>query len=110
MAKERGSKITGGWLPFAAVSKTVAFDDSLSASERSVYMALCSYMNSESRSGYPSRKTLRGNAKVSEATLTRAIKKLEQLGYIEVIPNYKKDANGKYTGERGPNDYHIVNI
>lgn len=110
MAEESGSKITSGWAPYAAISKTVAFDNSLTSSDRSVYMALCSYMNSHTRSGYPSRKTLRGNAKVSEATLTRSIKKMEELGYIEVIPNYKKDANGKYTGERGPNDYHIVNI
>ena len=110
MSENLGSKITGDWEPFVAITRTFAFDDTMSASDRSVYLALCSYMNSGTRSGYPSRKTLRSNAKVSEATLSRSIKKLEELGYIKVIANYKKDANGNYTGERGPNDYHIFNI
>ena len=76
MSENRGSKITGDWEPFVAIPRTFAFDDTMSASDRSVYLALCSYMNSGTRSGYPSRKTLRGNAKVSEATLSRSIKKL----------------------------------
>ena len=110
MSENRGSKITGDWEPFVAIPRTFTFDNTMSASDRSVYLALCSYMNSGTRSGYPSRKTLRSNAKVSEATLSRSIKKLEDLGYIKVIANYKKDANVNYTGERGPNDYHIFNI
>ena len=93
-----------------AVSKTVAFDDTLSAADRSVYLALCSYMNSDTRTGYPSRKTLRNRARVSETTLSKSIQKLEDAGYIEVIRKFKTDANGKATKERAPNDYHIVNI
>lgn len=105
-----GGVITSGWAPWVSVSRAAAFDDSLSASDRSVLLALYSYMNSETRKGYPSRKALRQRAKVSEATLTRAIKKLSECGYVTVEEVYLKDANGNYTGERGANNYHMVNV
>lgn len=47
-------------------------------------LALYSYMNSETRKGYPSRKALRRRAKVSETTLSRSVKKLSDAGYVGV--------------------------
>lgn len=110
MPRDSGGKVTGGWAPWVSVSKTVAMDESLTAADRSVYLALCSYMNSETRTGYPSRKTLRNRARVSETTLSKSIQTLEDAGYIQVIRKFKTDANGIQTKERAPNDYHIVNI
>lgn len=105
-----GGKITSGWAPWVSVSKKAATDDSLSSSDRSVMLALYTYMNSDTRTGYPSRKALRERAKVSEATLSRSIKKLVDAGYVEVEEVYIKDANGNYTGERGANNYHMINV
>lgn len=105
-----GSRISSERAPFVIVSKKLAADGEVKSSSKVVYMTLCSYMNTETNKCFPSRKAIRERARVSESTLSRALKELEELGYIEIQEVYKKDANGIYTGERGANNYIIKNI
>jgi len=98
--------------PFVMVSKSFCEDDRFTASEKAVMLTLASFANNstvDNRLAWPSRQKIMKRAKVSEATMTNAINKLVEYGYLEVIPKYRIE-NGKPTKERLPNDYLLKNV
>ena len=103
-------EITNGRAPFVMVSKKLAEDPDISASAKSVYMALCRFSDNMTRVANPGRRTIRQVACVSDSTLSRSLEALEEAGYIRITPNYRKDFHGNYTGERLSNSYHIENV
>lgn len=97
-------------IPFVMVSHKLARDRKLTATDKSIALVLCSYRNNETYEAIVKRRTLVEVAGVSDRTLTRSIKRLEEAGYIEVIEQYKKDKSGNFTGERACNIYRIKNV
>lgn len=102
--------ITSSRAPFVLVSKKLASDSAIPASAKSVYLTLCRFSNNSTRNASPGRKLICKEACVSDSTLSRSLKILEESGYIKVTPKYKKDASGAFTGERLSNDYHIEDV
>lgn len=106
----KNGEITNSRAPFVLISKKLAEDTSIPATAKSVYMALCRFSDNNTRVANPGRRTIRQVSCVSDSTLTRSLKILEDSGYIAITPNYKKDFNGEFTGERMSNSYHIYNV
>lgn len=98
--------------PFVMVSKALAEDERLSASDKSVALSLASFVNNckTDRDAWPARKLIAKRAGVSNNTLSKAFSKLVDYGYLEIIERYKKDYDGKPTKERATNVYVLKNV
>ena len=78
-------------------SKDVLDDDKLLSkpAEKLVYVVLCMYANNRTMQAYPSVKTLASKCLCSENTVRNALKRLEELGLIEI--ERRKDGNRNST-------------
>ena len=72
--------------------------------ELTVYLALCGFADNETKESYPSIKRIAEIALCSERSVSRALKKLEEVGYIEV--RKRKDSRGFTTS----NQYVLLDI
>lgn len=98
--------------PFAMVSKAFCEDDRFTANEKAVMLTLASFADNttiDDRKAWPSRRKIRERAKVSDTTLSNAISKMVEYGYLEVTPRYKIE-DGEVTKERISNDYLLKNV
>ena len=75
-------------VPFVMVSRAVIEDETIKASDKSVYSVLCMYADNNTADCWPSRDTLLKKAGISDRTLRNSLKTLEERGYIEVIKRY----------------------
>lgn len=98
--------------PFVMLSKKLAADERLSASDKSVAVALASYVDNTKtdRDAWPSRKSIAARARVSNNTLTKSFKTLVEYGYLEIVERYKSDEKGCPTKERDTNIYILKNV
>lgn len=98
-------------VPFVMVTKHVIEDERLKASDKSVYATLCMYADNATSECFPKRETILRKAGVSDKTLRNSIKRLTELGYIDVKQRYNShgkssnlyvllDAEGKNTDYR----------
>lgn len=89
---------------FIRVTKEVVEDTSkLShASDIAVYTALCFYANNDTKELNPKIKTVAEKARCSESTVKRALRNLEDAGYIEVKKRYNS------YGHRASNQYRLI--
>lgn len=78
----------------ARVSNRIIEDSTLKAADKSVYMALSYYADNDTSECYPKRETLMRMAGVSDKTLSKAIRRLEDCGYIAV--NGARRKNGQW--------------
>ena len=88
---------------FTVVENAILFSTKLTAYEKVTYAILCAYANSKTRECYPSIRTIAESSGISDNTVRKAIKGLEEKGLITI--EYRKigDMNNS-------NLYTIVNI
>ena len=89
---------------FVQVTKSVlanetAFDKPI---QKLVYAMLCMYADNATKDAFPSIKTLARKCSCSENTIRAALRKLEEVGVIEVKRRYKDD------GSRNSNIYFLI--
>ena len=60
-------------------------DNGLSSTDIAVFCALSIYFKNGVNAGWPSHKTIAKKARVSDRTVRRSIKVLEEAGYIRVV-------------------------
>lgn len=72
---------------FVMITRDVVFneDNGLTSTDIAVFCALSIYFSNGSNYGWPSHKTIANKARVSDRTVRRSIKKLEDAGYIRVV-------------------------
>lgn len=89
--------------PFIKVTRDVVFNEEngLTNTDIGVFCAICLYLHNHTRKGWPSHETLAKKARVSDRTVRRSIKRLEEAGYIEV-----EERSTKFG--RATNIYHAV--
>src|SRR5699024_8818788 len=75
-------------VPFVMVTRAILEDVSLKASDKSVYSVLCMYADNRTSDCFPSRETLMSKAGVSDNTLRKCIRNLQERGYIDVEERY----------------------
>lgn len=99
MTEDRRSVLDRRNIPFVWLTKAVMMDESLKASDKSVYATLCMYADNNSSECWPSRSTIMKKAGISDHSLRKSIRKLEEYGYIEVSKRYnsKGQASNRYT-------------
>ncbi|RPF54794.1 helix-turn-helix domain-containing protein [Abyssicoccus albus] len=78
---------------FLIVPKRLAMDDSLTSQDKSVYLAVLNHCNFKTKEGFPSRKTLEKEAKVSNKTLTKCLRNLTEKGYLEIVSRKSRNGN-----------------
>lgn len=75
-------------MPFVWLTKAVMMDESLKASDKSVYAVLCMYADNSTSDCWPSRDTIMKKAGISDHSLRKSIRILKEAGYIEVRKRY----------------------
>ena len=72
---------------FVMITRDVVFneDNGLTSTDIAVFCALSIYFSNGTNCGWPSHKTIANKARVSDRTVRRSIKKLEDAGYIRVV-------------------------
>lgn len=85
-------------MPFVWLTKAVMEDESLKASDKSVYAVLCMYADNNSSECWPSRETIMKKAGISDHSLRKSLRKLQDAGYIHVEKrnNYAGQATNLY--------------
>ena len=85
-------------MPFVWLTKAVMEDESLKASDKSVYAVLCMYADNSTSECWPSRKTIMKKAGISDHSLRKSLRKLQDAGYIlvEERTNYAGQATNLY--------------
>src|SRR5690625_4706518 len=73
------------------ITRAIMDDESLRASDKSVYAALCMYADNRTAECWPSRETLMIKAGVSDKTLRRSLKNLQDKKYINIVGRFSKD-------------------
>lgn len=86
---------------FTLVNNKIIKDESLKASDKSVYLVLSHFADNITGECFPSRNTLLKLSGMSDRTLRNAIKNLENAGYISVKSRY-------VSGGRATNSYKIL--
>lgn len=85
---------------FVMVNKEIAKDGSISPRDKAIYMALCSYMDNETKACFPSYKKLEEDTGLSNSTIKRGINSLIENKYISkskrVDPKTKKQMSNVY--------------
>lgn len=79
----RESNRNGRQAPFTMVDKAVLMDESLSVYDKAVYCILCAYADKDSRSCFPSYRTIARKAGCSRRKAVSVVAHLEELGLIE---------------------------
>jgi len=69
---------------FLWIDNQVFDDKRLGLSDKAVYVALARFVNNETQECYPSIKTLKATANLTNSTLYKSLYKLRDLGYIEI--------------------------
>jgi|SRR5690625_993621 len=77
--------------PFVMVTRAILEDETLKASDKSVYSILCMYADNKTSESFPSRGTLLKKSGVSDKTLRNSLDKLEESGHIEVVRRYAEN-------------------
>lgn len=72
--------------------KKIYADTELPHRARSVYIYLCDRSNNDG-SCWPGLKTIASDLNLSRSTVKRAIKDLEQRGYVEKKPRYRENGS-----------------
>lgn len=86
-------EVTRQRAPFTMVKRSVLEDESLSMTQKMVYIALCYFADYETGELKAHRKTVAKIASCNVRTLDRALLELEKSGYIAVE---KRTSTGKY--------------
>lgn len=73
-------------------------------SELTVYLALCGFADNETKQSYPSVAKLAEVALCSESSVQRALRTLEEVGYIEI--RKRRDRRGFITS----NQYVLLDV
>jgi predicted transcriptional regulator len=78
---------------FVQVTKSVLKDEVIldKPAQKLVYTMLCMYADNQTKNSYPSIKTLATKCCCSESTVRYALKKLREVGLIEI--QYRKKSN-----------------
>lgn len=89
---------------FIRVTREVVADTSKlrHASDIAVYTVLCYYADNTTKELNPKIKTIAEKARCSESTVKRALKNLEEAGYIEITHRYNS------FGHRASNQYRLL--
>lgn len=72
------------------------------ASDIAVYTVLCYYADNTTKELHPKIKTIAEKARCSESTVKRALRNLEEAGYIEISHRYNT------FGHRASNQYRLL--
>ena len=91
-------------VPFVMVTRKVIEDETLKASDKSLYAALCMYADNDTSECFPARETLWKKAGISDKTFRNSLEKLEERGYIKVVPRHSED------GRRLSNLYVLLDV
>lgn len=84
MTEDKRSVLDRRKNPFVWLTKAVMMDESLKASDKSVYSVLCMYADNSTSECWPSRDTIMKKAGISDHSLRKSIRILKEAGYIEV--------------------------
>lgn len=88
MADAKRSVIDKRMNPFVIVTRKVIEDETLKASDKSVYAVLCMYADNRTKECYPSRETLLKKSGISDKPLRNSLRVLSDKGYIEIKERY----------------------
>lgn len=77
--------------PFIMVTREVIEDETLRASEKSVYATLCMYADNKTSDCWPSRETLLKKSGISDKTLRNSLRILQDKGYVKVVYRHAED-------------------
>lgn len=85
---------------FVMVDLRIARDKDVSPRDKAIYMALCSYMNNETKTCFPTYKKLEEDTGLSNSTVKRGIESLIKNKYIKKVkrvdPKTKKQMSNVY--------------
>lgn len=84
MTQDKRSVLDRRGMPFVWLTKAVMMDESLKASDKSVYAVLCMYADNNTSDCWPSRDSIMKKAGISDHSLRKSIRILKDAGYIEV--------------------------
>ena len=104
MSENKRTVIDRRSVPFVMVTRKVIEDETLKASDKSLYAALCMYADNDTAECFPSRETLWKKAGISDKTFRNSLEKLEERGYIKVVPRHSED------GRRLSNLYVLLDV
>lgn len=82
---------------YTNVSNNTLYDFELSLQDVMVYYVLSHFANNKTHKCHPSRKKLSKFCRIGIKSVDKALKHLEELGYIQITHRYEEDTNCKMT-------------
>src|SRR5690625_2425441 len=91
-------------VPVVMGTRTVIDSETVNATDKSLYAALCMYADNDTAECCPARETLWKKAGISDKTFRKSLRNLEEKGYIKVVPRHSND------GRRLSNLYVLLDV
>lgn len=86
--------IVRGQVPYGLIYEPIFHDERVNTSMLAVYSYLCMRAGSKG-SAWPSQNSIAKGTRLSRETVNRCLKKLENLGYVNIQHEYKEDGSQK---------------